>query len=1123
MRKYISIIIIVAFVCTSIKTPVYAQMAQDNTQRLPVPGVMVHLSSAFTPAHLQGITIHPDNALKFDFLIHRGDQVMSEDQKKAAYKKLIKYFLASLTIPDQDQWVNLSPYEKDRIIKEDFGKTEMGRDLLAQDYMLKQITSSLIYPEDGLGKRFWDKVYARAWSEYHTAEIPVNTFNKVWIVPDQAIVYESGNSAYILKSHLKVMLEEDYLALKKNNKSVGALGSQLIREIILPELEKEVNEGKNFANLRQMYSGMILATWYKKALKESLLGKIYADKAKIKGFDQDPQANEEIYRRYLMAFKKGVFNYIKEDVNKYTHEVIPRKYFSGGFLKATGHGDLALVVLKSGASISKDDFFQAALDGQQIDQATILLQTGEGPDAAMSSIPPVGRVNRIHFTSSGQEFNVSPGTRTITFDFNNEFAKASEDTRKERLKNALEGEYDNYDQIILRRTLAGDDPLAVGRPTVRTIAVLKGKKTLDALVEDLANRIHNMRVDEAMTTKSVRNLLMISMLALSALSNAQKVRLKAVKTATAAGIYELRALDGDRQALDTIIERSQEELPFAGVLKELAEYRLPEAVTAEENNNFSYYFQKAQEGDLKALDFLESIRENPLVKRGLMDMDIHVLENRSQINPPIGQEKDWAINRELNAQALIFLAKYGKNGGAVFAARQLDPTGLALETKKDLAWFGNFSAIGDLAGEYVRHNLDNEDKPFDKEALKGPMNDEKISEINRAISLRVTDDQDGKFLRENDFPGLIDLVLKGNPGADELLGKLITEVGNRKVAQGWKETDIKALEAGLGKGDYQAFQVLEELYLFGNLQAVNAMTSMDISGFKSAAETGNVYAIYALLDLKDFHHPQAGGILKELKTDELSRPFKAAKNAQTNEAYEGTLQAVRLLVVLARCGNDDAAHAVRTLDFSKASGMDPSDVRLSFFMEIADMGNALMRDYLIHEVDAAKAFRQINGSSGYYMPKSFYLLVMLDNQSAKAKLSELDESALEQSVESGVPGSLALLKEKLTLERESQKDLEAQAGKWAEGQVKKQLERQENIRKSIEDHQADKAMKGGIDFNPANFNMQIKRDGQGVPLPLALQDMDQLMQIQGFVPEIIEIKPAVNVPIMNELQQKLKL
>ena len=29
-----------------------------------------------------------------------------------------------------------------------FGLTEMGRDLLAEDYMLKQITASLIYPED---------------------------------------------------------------------------------------------------------------------------------------------------------------------------------------------------------------------------------------------------------------------------------------------------------------------------------------------------------------------------------------------------------------------------------------------------------------------------------------------------------------------------------------------------------------------------------------------------------------------------------------------------------------------------------------------------------------------------------------------------------------------------------------------------------------------------------------------------------------------------------------------------------------------------------------------------------------------------------------------------------------
>ena len=227
----------------------------------------------------------------------------------------------------------------------------MGRDLLAQDYLLKQsLLQGLIYPEAGLGKEFWDKVYQRAWNEYHTTNIPVNTFNKVWIVPDQAIVYESGNTAYILKSHLKVMLEEDYLALSKHQRQPGdmasavspstlpsdaglnpkatqrhkpnALASEVIRQIILPELEKEVNEGKNFASLRQMYSGIVLATWYKKDLKESLLGRIYADRAKVRGVDQDPKINEDIYQQYLKAFKKGVFNYIKEDADKYTNETI---------------------------------------------------------------------------------------------------------------------------------------------------------------------------------------------------------------------------------------------------------------------------------------------------------------------------------------------------------------------------------------------------------------------------------------------------------------------------------------------------------------------------------------------------------------------------------------------------------------------------------------------------------------------------------------------------------------------------------------------------------------------------------------------------------------------------------
>ena len=358
MRKTIAIIIVVAFITTSIRVPAYAQVAQQEFMpSLPALGMMVHLSPEFTPAHLVGVTIHPENALQFDFLVQHGDENLDLGQKKEQYAKLVKYFLASLTIPDEDQWVNLSPYEKDRIIPKSFGLTEMGRDLLAQDYILKQITSSLIYPEDNLGKKFWDKVYARAWKEYGTTDIPIDTFNKVWIIPDEAAVYESGNTAYVLRNHLKVMLEEDYLSLKKHAgiatapNTTHSIGSQVIREIILPELEREVNEGKNFANLRQIYSGMILAAWYKMALKDSLLGMVYANKAKVKGVDQNPKTNELIYRQYLKAFKKGVFNYIKEDVDKYTQESIPRKYFSGG--------DVGFV---KGAETWRDGFHSGAVE-----------------------------------------------------------------------------------------------------------------------------------------------------------------------------------------------------------------------------------------------------------------------------------------------------------------------------------------------------------------------------------------------------------------------------------------------------------------------------------------------------------------------------------------------------------------------------------------------------------------------------------------------------------------------------------------------------------------------------------------------------------------------------------------
>jgi hypothetical protein len=54
---------------------------------------------------------------------------------------------------------------------------------------------------------------------------------------------------------------------------------------------------------------------------------------------------------------------------------------------------------------------------------------------------------------------------------------------------------------------------------------------------------------------------------------------------------------------------------------------------------------------------------------------------------------------------------------------------------------------------------------------------------------------------------------------------------------------------------------------------------------------------------------------------------------------------------------------------------------------------------------------------------------------------------------------------------------------------------------------------GGIDLNPANLNLQIKRDGQGVPLPVNLQDLPNI-NVNGFVPVIINISPVKSLPAL---------
>ncbi|MCB9719339.1 MAG: hypothetical protein H6756_00525 [Candidatus Omnitrophica bacterium] len=324
-------------------TPVYAQALPG----MPAPGTRVGITRSFAPPVMKGVMLKADKPFEFDFLIDTGDNALTDSEVAAESERLIKYFLASLAVPEEDLWVNLSPYEKDQTIPQTFGITEMGRDLLAQDYLLKQLTASLMYPEDATGRAFWDRVYKTAQARYGTTDIPLHTFNKVWIVPEEAVVYERDNAAFVVRTRLKVLLEEEYVRMKEGatNQRLGITGdgqgggvtAEMVREVLIPEIEREVNEGAHFARLRQVYHSLILASWYKQAIKRSLVNQIYSGQNKISGVDvDDKEIKEKIYQQYLAAFQKGVYDYIREDLDPATGETVPRKYFSGGFgLSAT--------------------------------------------------------------------------------------------------------------------------------------------------------------------------------------------------------------------------------------------------------------------------------------------------------------------------------------------------------------------------------------------------------------------------------------------------------------------------------------------------------------------------------------------------------------------------------------------------------------------------------------------------------------------------------------------------------------------------------------------------------------------------------------------------------------------
>ncbi|MCX7927465.1 MAG: hypothetical protein N2606_04940, partial [Candidatus Omnitrophica bacterium] len=313
------------------------------------------LPERFRPLNLQLLTfdkITNEVTAGFDL----GDLIGKDSKEIESQIEQVKdYFMTALVLPNSTFWVNLRPDSPYQIMDEDMAKTQLGKVLVEADLQLKKDLAQLTSPQHSLGRRFWSEIYGKINTLFNPEEdIEIPTMTRPWIVPGEIILGQSDNRVYIYKATLKVCLEEDWLEwsnkhkqvpisdttilLDKNDnriKELNRYASELVHQLILPQLTRQVNQSRKYASLRQVYHCLILANWVKEYVKANNLSKkskIFSkiDSRDLTSFTLPKQWSLETYfNEYRKSFFQGEYNLQEEVEGKFGIEL--RQYISGGF------------------------------------------------------------------------------------------------------------------------------------------------------------------------------------------------------------------------------------------------------------------------------------------------------------------------------------------------------------------------------------------------------------------------------------------------------------------------------------------------------------------------------------------------------------------------------------------------------------------------------------------------------------------------------------------------------------------------------------------------------------------------------------------------------------------------
>ena len=265
-------------------------------------------------------------------------------------------FMTGLIVPNYRFWVNLNPWEADRIIDEPLRQSEVGRVMLEADLQMKRDFGNYVNPcANETIKAFWnlldkkkDELVQQCMNEFpgeirDTNNIGMKGAIRLWIVPDKVYAYTNGTQIYIINTSLTINSEcdldhanfevyfQDISTLsegcqEKLNESARKYMEyfkELGDRMILPYVITDVNQCNKYENLREVYVALALAQWYKSKMNTRMdIFRDFLDSSSSEVLkSKNVWSTKEIWERYINLFENCEFECWENETIKTTRGI----------------------------------------------------------------------------------------------------------------------------------------------------------------------------------------------------------------------------------------------------------------------------------------------------------------------------------------------------------------------------------------------------------------------------------------------------------------------------------------------------------------------------------------------------------------------------------------------------------------------------------------------------------------------------------------------------------------------------------------------------------------------------------------------------------------------------------